>query len=276
MPSSRLMFVALACALASPASAEGEAPVRLAPHRVVYDLTLDMSRGARTIEGGRGRIAFELTGNPCEGYNLNYRQVTVLESSETGTKMSDLRSTNRESGDGATFRFRNDTRGPGEPSLVEGEAERDGARALTVRLKRPKRDTLEVEGEVVFPNTQMRDLIAAARAGKTTLAERLFDGSDDGRKAYETLAVIGKRIESGAGEDLEEAARQPGLRALARWPVTLSYFNPGRNDAAPAYVLGFEVYENGVSRALRLDYGDFAFRGEMKRLDLLPDRACGK
>ena len=74
---------------------------------------------------------------------------------------------------------------------------------------------------------------------------------------------------------MEEAARKPDLANMARWPVTLSYFTQARGDQVPAYVLSFEMYENGISRALKLDYGDFVLRGEMVRLELLPDaRGC--
>ena len=268
---------ALALALPSPAGAQkaSERPPHLAPHRVVYDLSLASSRGARTIESARGRIAFDFTGDACEGYALKFRQVTVLESAESGTKTSDLRTANFESGDGRTFRFRNDTgSGEGPGQSVDGNAERKPNGPLAVRLKSPKRDNVSLDSEAVFPNTQMRDLIAAAKAGRTTLSMKIFDGSDDGRTVYETLSVIGKKIEPGQVDALEEPAKQEGLSKLARWPVTMSYFKLGKADLSPVYVLSFDVYENGVSRALRLDYGDFALKGEMTRLELLPEKPC--
>ena len=52
------------------------------------------------------------------------------------------------------------------------------------------------------------------------------------------------------------------------------WFKPGRRDDTPIYTLGFDLYENGVSRALRLDYGDFSLKGEMTRLELLPGKGC--
>lgn len=268
-----------ALAFGSPALAQAPAakPPHLAPHRAVYDLTLANSRGARTIESARGRIAFDFTGDACEGYALKFRQVTVIQSAESGQKTSDLRTANFESGDGRTFRFRNDTgSGEGPSQSIDGNAERKPNGPLSVRLRSPKRDNVALDGEAVFPNTQMRDLIVAARAEKTTLAMKIFDGSDDGRTVYETLSVIGKRIEPGKVDALEEAARQDGLARLARWPVTMSYFKPGKKDETPVYVLSFDLYENGVSRALRLDYGDFALKGEMTRLELLPEKPCAR
>ncbi len=267
------IIIALALAAGGPAAAQ-EAPVRLAPHRAVYDLSLASSRGARTVDSARGRIAFDFTGNACEGYSLKFRQVTEIQSSEGGSKTSDLRSANFESGDGRSFRFRNDT-GDGDSPLqtVDGEAERKAGGPLTTKIRSPKRETASLDGEAVFPNTQMRDLIAAAKAGRSTMSEKVFDGSDDGRTVYETLAVIGKRIEPGAGEGLEAPAREGDLGKLARWPVSMSYFKLGRKAETPVYVLSFDVYENGVSRALKLDYGDFALAGKMTRFEPLPDKS---
>jgi hypothetical protein len=260
--------------LAASASSSEPEIVRLTPHRVVYDLALTKSGGSRSVEAARGRIAFEFTGDTCEGYALNYRQVTVLESAETGARTSDLRTTTFESGDGKSLRFKTDSQMEGSKrTAVDGDADLQPGR-LTVRLKQPKRETISVAGDSLFPTAHMKRLIVAARAGETTLTVKVFDGSDDGRKVYDTLAVIGRRMEPGAGEGLEPAARQDGLMRLPRWPVTLSYFAPGDGERTPIYTISFELYENGVSRALRLDYGDFALRGDLQALELHPESAC--
>ena len=56
--------------------------------------------------------------------------------------------------------------------------------------------------------------------------------------------------------------------------MTLSYFNAGRGEQTPVYVISFELYENGVSRALKLDYGEFALKGEFTRFELMPGKDC--
>ena len=264
----------LAICAATPVAAQTPSgdQIRLAPHRAVYDLSLVRSRGMRGIESASGRIAYELTGNGCEGYALKFRQVTILQSAETGTRTSDLRTASFESGDGKNYRFRNDSVTRGTSKTVDGVAERRPGPSLSIKLNSPRRQNVSANGEAIFPNSQMRDIIAAARAGQSMLQMKLFDGSDDGRKVYETLAVIGHEIKPGNDEGLEEAAKQEGLAKLSRWPVVLSYFGPGRADAAPSYTLSFDLYDNGVSRALKLDYGEFALQGELVRADLLPEK----
>ena len=50
----------------------------------------------------------------------------------------------------------------------------------------------------------------------------------------------------------------------------------GKPDTPPQYVLSFDLYENGIARALRLDYGDFVLGGDMTELAYMGDGACRK
>ncbi len=265
------------------AGAAKPAPVLLANHRAVYDLSLASSRGTRSVESARGRIVIDFKGDACRGYTMQTRQVTVLESSETGSRTSDLRNTTFEDGDGREFRFKTASliNGAGSPA-VDGtaSAETDG---LKVRLKEPRRDQFGAQGPVLFPSLHMRRLIEAARAGETTVSAKVFDGSDDGRKVYDTLAVIGRPSTgpstgpaTASGSERDKPLREGALAALRRWPVTLSYFTPGKGESTPIYTLGFDLYENGVSGALRLDYGEFAILGDLTRLEMdkAPARPC--
>ena len=228
----RLSFLGLALAAALgglPATAAQLPPVVLAPHRVVYDLSLASSSGSRGVESARGRIAFDFLGDACEGYALTYRQVTVLDSGEVGPRTSDLRTTTFEAGDGSSFRFKTESDMQGVPAKrLDGDAERKQDGMLAVRLKQPKPERLTFGDDPVFPSEHMKRLIAAAEAGETTLSLKVFDGSDDGRKVYDTLAVIGHKADAADLSRVEPALRTDAMQKLARWPVTLSYFNTGQ------------------------------------------------
>ena len=102
----------------------------------------------------------------------------------------------------------------------------------------------------------------------------MFDGAPDGRKVYDTLAIIGVPVKE--DDKLEEAVQKPELKSMTRYPVTVSYFEPGVGERTPAYVLSFDLYENGISRALRLDYGSFALRGDLTSLELLKSAPCNQ
>jgi hypothetical protein len=282
----RLGFVALLAAgglLAGQSAtfAQGAAKsVNLAPHVAIYDLTLKSSRGKRALESVRGRIVYDFSGSSCEGYALQFRQVTELDSGEGKVALSDLRTTTWEEGGGKSFRFKSqnymDQEQIGE---VDGSADQEKTGAVAVKLSKPDKKKFDA-GRVVFPTEHMRLLIEAAHAGKSLLEVDVYDGSESGQKIYHSLSVIGHRIEAGKKPD-DAAEEKDSLTGLARWPVTISYFDKNDKKAedqpseqTPVYAISFEMYENGISRSLRLDYGDFVIDGKMSSLEVKKTKAC--
>ena len=246
----------------------------LASHRATYELTLLKSTGSKAPSAARGRIAFDFSGSACDGYTQEFRQYTEIEPSEGESRVSDMRSTTFEEGDGRKFRFKIKTRsGRGGEDEVDGAAglSRDGA--LSVDLKRPRRLKLDLAQGVLFPTEHLRRVIVAAQAGERIFETKVYDGSDNGDRVYDTLAVIGKAADS---KPKEKAAQNPALEGVTRWPVAISYFDANRKDSSPNYVLSFDLYANGVARALKLDYGDFVLAGEMTSLEIKPTPACKK
>jgi hypothetical protein len=268
-------IIAPGAALAESAAAAVVSPAQLAPHRAVYDLTLGQASGGKAPAAARGRIAFDFSGSACEGYVQNFRQITELQPSEGPARLSDMRSATFEGGDGKDFRFRIETRLDNVPSEdIDGKAKKTGGASMSVDLAKPKQSSLALDGGALFPTEHLRHILGAASGGESILEAKVYDGSGDGEKVFDTLAVIGKPT---SGAVSEKAAQIKTLEGLRRWPVAISYFEPGKRDEQPVYVLSFDLYENGVSRALKLDYGDFVLTGEMTDLALLPASAsCNK
>jgi hypothetical protein len=190
-----------------------------------------------------------------------------------------MRSTSWEDGAGKSYRFRIDTRmNDTDTNAVDGIAERNGDH-ITVKLKRPASKTFTLDGSTVFPTEQIQRIIAAGREGKSLLELTVYDGSDNGEKVYNTLAVIGQPIPG----DRTIASPDPSttndqMKSLTRWPVTVSYYDRGAaakdGEETPAYAMSFELYENGVSRALVLDYNDFVVAGAMGKFDVKDSKPC--
>src|SRR6266852_8195747 len=98
--------ILVAAALSVPVlAAGGAAPIALVPHRAVYDLKLGQSHGQRAVEAVRGRILYDFSGSACDGYALNFRQVSELDSGEGKTALSDLRASTRKEVGAKRFRF---------------------------------------------------------------------------------------------------------------------------------------------------------------------------
>jgi hypothetical protein len=274
----RLAVGAFALLLAqsiSPANAAAVLP--LASHRAAYDLSLVDSSApprasAQTPIAARGLIAYEFRGSPCEGYTSNFRQLTEMERSEGEPFSTQVNAMSFEDADGKSMRFRVDSDGvPATPPVV-GTATRGPGDDLRVELTKPATKSIDFGRDVLFPTQHIERLIEAAKNGGGAIEARVYDGSDTGSKIYATMAVVGKEA-SKPSDDEENAAELKGIR---RWPVVVSYFDEATKDSAPEYTLSFDLYENGVSGTLKLDYGLFALRARLRKLEILPTSVCAK
>jgi hypothetical protein len=263
-------------ALPAPSAAAGAA-ITLASHRAVYDLRLLRTTGKRGLQAVRGRILYDFTGNACEGYVLQFRQVSELDTGEGRVAVSDLRASTWEEGAAKDFRFSSQNYLNDKiADTVDGRAERAGGN-VNVVLTKPKKASFDLEADIVFPTEHMRRVIEAAREGRSMLEFPVYDGSENGERVYNTLTVIGREIGPDETPPADATAGRAELKGLKRWPVTISYFDrTAKKDGeqTPIYAISFQMYENGVSRALTLDYGDFAVSGEMSQLDMKPSRPC--
>jgi hypothetical protein len=267
----------LLCAVPTAVPAQ-DAPIMLAPHRAVYDLALAYTRGNSPVEAVRGRILYDFDGNACSGYSLEFRQVSEIDDGEGKVSTSDLRSTTWEGGDAKSFTFKSQNfLNENLIDTVDGRADH-GGKVTAVDLRKPQRKKLRFDPEVVFPTEHMVRAIAAGRSGKTILSFPVYDGSDTGDKIFNTLTVIGHKIPPGEHVPDDPAGKEPKLANMPRWPVTISYFAKGKasdsGEQTPDYALSFELYENGISRALMLDYNDFVVKGKLTSLELKPLKPC--
>jgi EipB-like len=271
-----LAVLAMAAVVCGPAKAAGGA---FLPHQALYDLNLLKSRGSNPINSARGRILYNFSGSTCEGYTSEFRQVSELEVGEGKVTLSDLRSNSWEDGAGKSYRFKIDARmNDSDSSPVDGIAERSGDH-ITVKLKQPEAKTFTLDGATVFPTEQIHRIIDAAKEGKSLLELMVYDGSDNGQKVYNTLTVIGQPINSDkAPTSPDPSTSNEQMKSLTRWPVTVSYYDRDAKtkdgEQTPVYAMSFELYENGVSRALVLDYNDFVISGALGKFDVKDSKPC--
>ena len=267
-------FATVLCA-SSAALAETSPVLPLASHRAAYDISLADSSGpapssAATPISATGLIAYEFRGSACEGYTSNFRQLTEMERSEGEPVSMQVNAMSFEEANGKSMRFQIDARGLQDTPPVAGTATRGANDELRVVLTKPSAQTLDFGRDVLFPTQHVERLIEAAKHGGGATQARVYDGSDTGAKIFATLSVVGKEATK-PDEDVQAASALGGVR---RWPVVISYFDEAKTDAPPEYTLSFDLYENGVSGTLKLDYGAFALRARLRKLEILPTSAC--
>jgi hypothetical protein len=275
----RRILVSAAALAASIVAAHADAALPLAPHRAAYEITMIDDYGAphsgsQAPVAASGLIAYEFSGSRCEGYNSNFRQFTQLQRSEGDPVSSDIHAVTFEDGDAKAMRFRIDSTMAGGDATppIAGSASRADGGDTTVALSKPSAATMDIGKDILFPTEHIERIIERAKDGGGPMEARVYDGSDTGKKVFQTLTVIGKE----ATTPTPEADFASTLGKVRRWPVTVSYFDEGAHDAPPEYILSFDLYENGVSGTLKLDYGSFALLAKLKRLDLLPTAVCAK
>jgi EipB-like len=264
----RAMRLAL-LALVSPSAliaAPTFAAAPLVPHRAVYDLVLDEASDKSGITGLSGRMVYEFNGSACEGYTVNFRFVTQIDTSENSS-LTDQQTTTFEDAEGKTFSFV--TKSFTDQTLereLKGTARRE-ADGLKVNIEKPEPNSVELEG-TQFPTQHLVELIGKANTGENFYETSVFDGSEDGDQVMTTTVVVGKK------EPVEKSDPEaPALAGLAKekfWPVDIAYFDEATDggEEVPEYRISFKLHENGLTRDLVMDYGDFSMTGKLVNLAL--------
>ncbi|MCO4316500.1 cell envelope integrity EipB family protein [Phyllobacterium sp. 21LDTY02-6] len=253
--------------------AEAASTAMLTPHRAIYDLKLDNALDSSGITALTGRMVYEFNGSDCEGYTTNFRFVTRVDMEEQPQRVTDQQTTTFETANGEKFRFVNKTfvdqnltkEVRGDAALLKDKTE--------VKLTKPTESKEDLDLSQ-FPTRHMQQLIEKAMAGEVLYQTKLFDGSEDANKIMATTVVIGK---SGITKDDDELKNMGPLAKEATWPVSIAYFDDKeRGEGLPSYRINFKMYGNGVTRDLKMDYGDFSMTGKLVNLQLFDMPKCKK
>ena len=247
----------------------------LVSHRAVYDISLKSASERSGIKNISGRMVYEFTGTGCDNYTMNFRYVTRVETGD-GAKLTDQQTKTVE--DLATKRFEFETK-----SLTDNELDKtvkglaiEKPEGINVQLVAPETKELKVD-EARFPTEHMIDVISKAKSGEKFFESQIFDGSEDADKNLFTTTIIGKQVVPEPNSVDSDAEKTGQFAALPYWPIDISYFD-GVNgkDETPTYRMSFKLYENGLTRDLTMDYGDFVLIGKLSSMEVLSAEECKK
>ncbi|WP_415926473.1 cell envelope integrity EipB family protein [Neorhizobium phenanthreniclasticum] len=247
------------------------AALALVPHRAIYDLKLKDASERSGIEGMFGRMVYEFTGSACTGFSTNFRLVTRIDTGEE-TRLSDQQTTTFEDMSARQFHFET-------KSFTDEQLDRQVSGDASVAEKGVKVEITQPDGREIdlpvsdFPTGHMLDVIRNAKQGKHFFEARVFDGSENGDQALLTTTVIGKP--QTPQKDDADADKAGEFSRTPFWPVTIAYFNEAtQGDPMPVYNMSFKLYENGITRDLTMDYGDFVLSGSLVKLEMLGKTDC--
>ncbi|TGQ94857.1 DUF1849 family protein [Mesorhizobium sp. M8A.F.Ca.ET.208.01.1.1] len=265
MRATRLAFHAVLLSALFPVGSAFAVPA-LQAHRAVYDLTLKKADDRSGITGITGRMVYEFNGSACEGYTVKFRFVTQIATNDN-TKLTDQQTTTFEDAEGKMFSFV--TKSFVDQNLdkeVKGVATKN-AEGLKVDIDKPEKNSLELAA-TQFPTQHLVELIGKAEKGENFYQTNLFDGSEDANKVMTTTVVVGKKTEADKADP--EAPALAKLAADKYWPVDIAYFDDStqNGEEVPEYRISFKLHENGITRDLVMDYGDFSMTGKLVNLSL--------
>jgi len=244
------------------------APVPLAAHRALYELTKDNSvpsRGGREIAAAHGTMGYEVV-DVCDGWATRQRlNMTITNADGQDTDMASDYAT-WESKDGLSFRFH-----MVQKSDAAVTNQTDGSAHLTrtggigeVEYRLPKEAKTPLPAGTLFPMMHTLAIINAAREGKKFVALPLLDGTDDDGFEYSSIAVM----------DWKPPFRteHPFLNTLASTRVRIAFFDHTSEDVTPTYEVAMRYWENGVADNMVMDFEDFVMSAKLTELTPLPKR----
>jgi EipB-like len=235
----------------------------IADQRAMYELTLARTTAASSVKGASGEMGLEVR-STCSGITTNQIFKSDFVGPDSKPRHSELTTSSLEALDGHSFEFTMHNAVEGSvPENFKGNAVKGGA----ITYESGAFPQAALPQATIFPTEHMKALLAAAEAGKTALSVLVFDGAEKG-KVYRAVAVIGAKSVTGTS--------QKALAGLAHWPVSIGYFPLASTQPTPEYETSFDLYADGVSDRLVIDYGDFALRAELVGLELLPKPKCGQ
>ena len=256
--------VALLLLLAGPAGA-----AEIMPHRALYTMSLGRAGGDASVSAASGTMAYQW-GEACDGWTVEQRYRLKMGYAESPDVSIASNFVTWESKDGLKYRFnQKETRNGAENDEIRGTAKLDGHdKGGTAEFEKPEGKTFPLAASVLFPSTHTIHLIDRAKAGDNFLSLHVFDGATV-ESAVLVSAVIGPKVEPDA-----DAKKQSPLLDRPGWRVRLAFFPADPKAEKPDYELGMLLLDNGVSKDLVIDYGDYAIRAKLDDIEGLPKPGC--
>jgi hypothetical protein len=249
-----------------------EVAANFAPHRAVYTLDLDRERSESTeTSGATGRLDFEWA-DVCDGWAIKQRTRVFLERTDGATVDFGFTLDSWEAKDGLGYRFFIKRFSSGDlAEEVRGEASLESLGGPgRVSFTLPSAREVKLPPGTNFPTWHSFEVIDAASKGRLPLWRAVFDGSGEEDGLSGVSAVLARALRP----QREGLLDSPLIQAKPSWRLLLGYFSMNDNEALPEHEQSVRLFPNGVAEDLLFDYGDFALRARLVRLEALPEASC--
>ena len=258
-----------AAALLAVLGAGSAGAAEIVPHRALYAMTLGRASADAGVTGASGTMAYQW-GESCDGWTVEQRYRLKMGYAESPDVSIASNFVTWEAKDGLSYRFnQKETRNGAENEEIRGAAKLDGPdKGGKVEFEKPEGKSFPLPAGVLFPSAHTIFLIDKAQAGENFISRHIFDGATV-ETAVLVSAVIGAKVEPDA-----ELAKKSPLLNRPGWRVRLAFFPADPKAEKPDYELGMLLLDNGVSRDMVIDYGDYAIHATLDDIEALPKPGC--
>jgi EipB-like len=241
---------------------------QIAPHRALYGMTLGSVRNDSGVVDARGTMVYQW-GETCGGWTIEQRYRLKLRYAQSSSTDIVSRFVTWESKDGLRYQFNEtETRNGSVDEAVRGEAQLNGpGKGGFARFSKPRPATIPLAPGVLFPSAHTIFLIKEAEAGARFVSRQVFDGSAE-ENAVEVSAFIGRKPITRPTAQPSPLLERPG------WHVRLAFFPADAAAEEPDYELGMVLLDDGVSRDMVIDYGDYTIRAKLDEIEALTKPSC--
>jgi hypothetical protein len=275
-------------AAAPPAQTGAVPPVQIMAHRALYSMSLDHAKTDSGVTSAQGEMGYQW-GESCEGWTVEQRYTLTISYAESQDVKIVSNFVTWESKDGLRYRFnQKETRNGTVDEEIRGSAQLDGpGKGGTVTFEKPQPQTMKLPPGALFPSAHTILLIQKAEAGDNFVSRQVFDGATV-EGAVLVSAVIGSKVEPTVTKASADPKTEPNAKpdpkapALANdpivqrpgWHVRLAFFPADEKVEKPDYELGMLLLDNGISRDMMIDYGDYTIRAKLNSIEPLGKPHC--
>jgi len=247
----------------------GAQAAEIMPHHAVYSMSLGSTHGDSGVTGAGGTMAYQW-GETCDGWTVEQRYRLKMAYAESSDVSISSNFVTWEAKDSLKYRFnQKETRNGNDNDEIRGEAKLDGPdKGGAVTFEKPDSKTLKLPPGTLFPSAHTIFLIDKARAGENFISKQIFDGASVDNSVLVT-AVIGAKVDPD-----EDSKKKSPLLDRPGWRVRLAFFPADQKAEKPDYELGMILLDNGVSRDMIIDYGEYSIRAKLDDIEALPKPKC--
>jgi hypothetical protein len=251
--------------------------VDITAHRALYTMSLAGSKTDSGVTGAQGQMGYQW-GETCDGWTVEQRYELTINYAESQDVKIVSNFVTWESKDGLRYRFnQKETRNGTVDEEIRGSAQLDGpGKGGSITFEKPQPQTIKLPAGALFPSAHTILLIQKAQAGENFVSRQVFDGATV-EGAVLVSAVIGPKIEPKVKAE-PTAANDPVLDdpVLQRpgWRVRLAFFPADTKAEKPDYELGMMLIDNGISRDMVIDYGDYTIKAKLNKIQALGKPHC--